>query len=118
MRLIVNNLGIIIYTFLFGKQVGNDNKGNRFFINKNKNKKWVLYKENIDPTQLSVEWHQWLTNFDNFKTPDNELKTYKWVKNRDINYTGTKKAYHPQYLNDKLKKQNDSDIWSPNQYEK
>ena len=41
----VNNLGTILYTVFFGKEVGRDNLGNRYFIKKNNaHKKWVLYK--------------------------------------------------------------------------
>ena len=31
----VNNLGTILYTLFFGKEVGKDNLGNRYFIAKN-----------------------------------------------------------------------------------
>ncbi len=111
----VNNIGTLIYSFLFGEKVGQDTKGNKFYTNKRKkNKKWVLFKNKIDPTQLSVEWHQWLTDLDNFDVPKTSLKDYKWQKNRDINHTGTKKAYHPQSFKKKHKKDTNNEIWRPN----
>ncbi len=113
--MIVNNFGTLIYSFLFGEKVGQDIKGNKFFINRGKkNKKWVLFKSKVDPTQLSVEWHQWLTDLDKFDVPKTSLKNYKWQKDRDSNRTGTKKAYHPKSSNEKIKTENSTKIWSPN----
>ena len=95
----VNNLGTILYTLFFGKEVGKDNLGNRYFISKNNpHKKWVLYKSDKNPTIIPVNWQLWLTDNNDVENPpmnESTNKKYAWEKSRSQNYTGTVKAYHP-----------------------
>ena len=80
----VNSLGTILYTLFFGKEVGKDDMGNRYFISKNKPfRKWVLYKYNKNPTIIPVNWQLWLTD-NNEKLPFKESinKKYAWEKTR------------------------------------
>ena len=50
--MITNNIGTILYSLLSGKKVGEDNQGNKFYVHKkNKKKRWVLYKKQIDPNK-------------------------------------------------------------------
>ena len=117
---LVNNLGTLIYTLFKGKEVGKDKLGNRYFISKNKPfRKWVLYKNNKNPTTIPVNWQLWLTDDDYNSLPGEEgsNQKYAWEKNRIKNYTGTVNAYHPtkklnekQNTNKKLKYKN----WNPN----
>ena len=95
---VVNNLGTILHTILFGKVVGQDKFGNRYFISKRQPfRKWVLYKNEKDPTIIPVNWQQWLTDNSDIKSPIEikNNKKYNWEKNRIQNNTGTSKAYHP-----------------------
>ena len=93
--MVINNLGTIICSFLLGKKVGEDNRGNRYFLSKKKpKKKWVLYKEKVDPTNLPADWQMWLTSEEEMVPKDNSKKFY-WQKDREPNLTGTNKAYHP-----------------------
>ena len=116
----VNNLGTILYTVFFGKEVGKDNLGNRYFISKNKPlKKWVLYKSEKNPTIIPVNWQLWLTdnNTENHPTQESTSKKYDWEKNRAQNHTGTMKAYHPAKDLNKTKatnKQKNYKNWTPN----
>ena len=116
--MIVNNIGTILHSFLNGKKVGEDNQGNKFYIHKkNKKKRWVLYKKNIDPTNLEVKWQIWLTENDK----DNEIiisnSSYKWQKNKKANPTGTVDSYHPAAPSKKEKmnfnEKNKSSVWKP-----
>ena len=118
---VVNNLGTILYTVFFGKEVGKDELGNRYFISKKKpSKKWVLYKNDKNPTSIPVNWQLWLTEDDLYSVPpleDSSIKKYTWEKNRTKNYTGTINAYHPakeiitQKTTNKQKKYKN---WTPN----
>mgnify|MGYP001223751063 CR=1 FL=1 len=96
--MIVNNLGTIIYSFFYGKKVGIDNFGNKYFVSKkNPKKKWVLYKQKKDPTIIPVNWQIWLTAYhENLEVPSDE-KTEKhiWEKERKQNLTGTINSYYP-----------------------
>ena len=94
----VNNLGTILYTIFFGKVVGQDKFGNRYFISKkNPFRKWVLYKNEKDPTIIPVSWQQWLTDNEDTNLPFEKKSNqkYTWEKSRIQNNTGTSKAYHP-----------------------
>ena len=116
--MITNNIAIILYSFLYGKKVGEDNQGNRFFIHKkNKKKRWVLYKEQIDPTNLEVKWQIWLTETNKDKEVNTENRSFKWQKNKKANLTGTLDSYHPVSHSDKEKmyfdKKNKNSVWKP-----
>ncbi len=90
----VNNLGTILYTVFFGKEVGNDKLGNCYYVSKrNIKKKWVIYKDKKDPTIIPVKWQIWLTS-DSFKILEKDEK-HNWEKARKENLTGTNQAYHP-----------------------
>ena len=116
--MITNNIGTILYSFLNGKKVGEDNQGNRFYIHKkNKKKRWVLYKKKIDPTSLEVKWQIWLTEYDRDKDIIINNLSYKWQKKKKANQTGTLDSYHPatpskkekMYFNEK----NKNSVWEP-----
>ena len=116
--MITNNIGTILYSFLNGKKIGEDQQGNSFYIHKkNKKKRWVLYKSQIDPTILDVKWQIWLTdtNIDN-ETEINNIN-FKWQKNKKANLTGTPNSYHPVSNSRKekkaIKKLNKNSIWKP-----
>ena len=116
--MITNNIATILYSFLYGKKVGEDNQGNRFFIHKkNKKKRWVLYKEQIDPTNLEVKWQIWLTETNKDKEVNTNNRSFKWQKNKKANLTGTLDSYHPVSHSDKEKmsfdKKNKNSVWKP-----
>ena len=115
--MITNGIGTILYSLIKGKKVGQDNHGNTFYVHrKNKKKRWVLYKKQIDPTSLEVKWQIWLTAINiNDKITNNN--NYSWQKSKKANLTGTIKAYHPSNENSKEKKfinkQKKNEIWKP-----
>ena len=117
--MITNNLGTLIYSFFYGKKVGQDEDGNKFYIHKhNMKRKWVLYNKTVDPTSLKVIWQLWLTN--NKTELPSEIghnKAYIWQKERAPNYSGTKNSYHPKISKNMPHKDNKNkdikEIWSP-----
>ena len=116
--MITNNIGTILYSFLNGKKVGEDNEGNRFYIHKkNRQKRWVLYKKKIDPTSLEIKWQIWLTENDKDKEIIINNPSYKWQKNKKANLTGTLDSYHPSNQSEREKtnidKKNKNSIWKP-----
>ena len=113
-----NNLPTTLYSIFFGKEVGTDNFGNKYYVHKkNTSKRWVLYKESVDPTAVSVDWQLWLNNNAN-EPPAKPEKIFSWQKSRLPNQTGSDEAYHPKsskYIKNKEKQVNiDSKIWNPN----
>ena len=116
--MITNSIGIILYSLLNGKKVGEDNQGNKFYIHKkNKKKRWVLYKKQIDPTNLEVEWQIWLTKTGQDKEIIINKPSFNWQKNKKANLTGTVDAYHPAKKLEREKvyidKKNKNAIWKP-----
>ena len=118
--MIINNIGTILYSFLKGKKIGQDNIGNKFYIHKKiKNKKWVLYKYSIDPTSLDVKWQIWLTSTNNNVPLTIEENNFKWQKDKKPNLTGTTGSYHPKINVAKRKKhiekKYNNSTWNPEQ---
>ena len=117
--MITNNLGTLLYSFFYGKKVGQDKDGNKFYIHKyNLKKKWVIYNKIVDPTSLKVAWQLWLTNNKKEVPADiNNNKTYTWQKEKIPNYSGTKHSYHPKISKNtpqkSKKNKNLKEIWSP-----
>ena len=48
-----------MYTVYTGKFVGKDQFGNKFYSSK-KGKRWVIYKDKIESTKITPEWHLWI----------------------------------------------------------
>ena len=116
--MITNSIGTILYTLLKGKKVGQDNQGNKFFIHKkNKKKRWVLYKKQIDPTSLEIKWQIWLTENDKEKEIIINKTEFKWQKNEKTNATETLDSYHPGIRSDKqeiyINEKNKNSVWKP-----
>ena len=87
-------LGTRIFTFFFGKFVGEDDLGNKYYESKNK-KRWVIYKNTIESSSIPPEWHLWI-HFLIEKKPSNDIQKFVWQKKHEENLTGTKKAYKPE----------------------
>jgi NADH:ubiquinone oxidoreductase subunit len=87
-----------IYTFLFGKFVGNDELGNSYYCNKRtgKNqKRWVIYKGVAEASKVPDIWHRWL-HYTSDKLPKElQIEKKSWQKQHLPNFTQTSKAYHP-----------------------
>ena len=99
----INSFGTIIYTKLFGKFIGKDDLGNRYFINRNNSKKWVLYAKENDASNVTSAWHLWLTN-DDINPPIKNDNNFSWQKKHIPNRTGSKDAYKPAGVIEKRSK--------------
>ena len=82
----LNNLGTIINTLLFGNKIGEDIFGNTYYRNKN-NKRWVIYHKNNDASSVPPEWQSWLTQTVE-EIPKKNSKKNKWQINHQPNNTG------------------------------
>ncbi len=116
------SFGTKLYTWLYGKLVGNDSMGNKYYSN-NENfedlnaKRWVIFKGEIEATKIPPHWHAWLHK--SIDTPPiNYSHTYSWQKDHKQNMTGTKNAHFPKsnplsknYDPDQIKA--DYEPWSP-----
>ena len=71
---------------------------------KKKNKRWVLYKSEIDASKIPNDWYSWIHFMKNKVEFNTKVKKYGWQKPHLPNQTGTKNAYHPNKENDEIKK--------------
>tara|TARA_B100000073_G_scaffold293915_1_gene257740 strand:+ start:780 stop:1142 length:363 start_codon:yes stop_codon:yes gene_type:complete len=100
--------GTRLNTFFFGKLVGEDQFGNKYYENKKRKKRWVIYNGEIDATKIPVNWYSWMHFMNNKIEEVHDLKKYDWQKNHLSNQTGTEKAYNPQKSKDATKKKYNS----------
>ncbi len=96
-------LGTNIQTFFFGKYVGKDFFGNKYYHNK-KGKRWVIYKDEVDASKIPSEWYSWMHHTKNKIENIHDLKKYDWQKPHQPNQTGTDNSHHPNKNNDKTNK--------------
>ena len=90
-----DTIGTRIKTILFGKLVGKDHLGNKYYENKKKTKRWVIYYDEIDASKIPVEWYSWIHFTPNKIEKIQDLKKYDWQKPHQQNLTGTEAAYYP-----------------------
>ena len=96
-------LGTRIHTFLFGKFVGEDKYGNKYYKD-SRDKRWVIYKKETEATNIPQEWYSWIHHIGNNIEKKQNLEKYKWQKEHTPNQTGTSKAYSPNKKNATEKK--------------
>ena len=96
--------GTFLKTLFFGKLVGKDEFGNKYYRNK-LDERWVVYSNNIEATKITSDWFLWM-HYTVDKVPEINVKKHLWQKKHSENKTGSKKAYKPIKIkkNDKLKK--------------
>ena len=51
--------GTFLKTLFFGKYVGSDDYGNKYYQSK-KNERWVIYSKNIEATKITSDWYLWM----------------------------------------------------------
>ena len=91
-------LGTRIKTILFGKLIGSDEYGNKYYQSK-KGKRWVIYANEIDASKIPVEWYSWIHFMPNKIENIHKLEKYNWQKPHQANLTGTDSAYYPNKNN-------------------
>tara|TARA_Y100000590_G_scaffold362194_1_gene419229 strand:+ start:1233 stop:1592 length:360 start_codon:yes stop_codon:yes gene_type:complete len=96
-------LGTRIHTVFFGKLVGKDNFGNKYYESKS-GKRWVIYNGEIEASKIPNEWYSWMHYISNKIEKVHELKKYEWQKEHLPNQTGSENSYHPKNNKNALKK--------------
>tara|TARA_X000001036_G_scaffold390919_1_gene388850 strand:+ start:42 stop:410 length:369 start_codon:yes stop_codon:yes gene_type:complete len=85
--------GTFLKTLFFGKYVGKDKFGNKYYKNNN-DERWVVYSDHVDATKITSDWFLWMHHTVNTIPIENEKKHY-WQKDHIENKTGTKESYKP-----------------------
>ena len=95
--------GTRIQIFFFGKFVGQDNVGNKYYQSKS-GKRWVVYDGEIEASKIPNEWYSWMHYINNNIENTHQIKKYKWQKEHLSNQTGTENSYHPKNNKNAVKK--------------
>ncbi len=113
----VSQIGTLLQTFLRGKEVGCDSFGNRYYRERGtprpsnggrvRQKRWVIYAGEPEPTKVPPEWHLWLHH--TADAPLIETGHRAWQKPHSANKTGTTDAWMPPTLKDESRPQTSGD---------
>ena len=93
--------GTFLKTLFFGKLVGKDEFGNKYYKN-SQDERWVIYANDIEATKISSDWYLWMHRTTNVVPDMKSSKKYDWQKGHQENKTGSRDAYKPT----KIKKGN------------
>jgi len=104
--------GTFFYTMFFGKFVGKDEFGNKYYKNK-KEKRWVIYNGEINASKITSDWFSWIHHISN-KTPiESQKEKFSWQKPHKENKTGTKEALKTNIISKNDKKFKKYESWKP-----
>ncbi len=97
-----NTWGTRLMTWRQGRLVGQDELGNRYYVQRRgvgplgKPRRWVIYRDLAEPSKVPADWHGWLHHTVE-QPPGNQLyQARPWEKPHQMNMTGTPQAYRPQ----------------------
>ena len=88
-------LGTRINILFFGKFVGKDNFGNKYYKTK-KGKRFIIYNGEVDASKIPNEWYSWMHFTPNKIENNHELDKFEWQKSHKPNTTGSNDAYSPK----------------------
>lgn len=94
------DFGTWLHTKLFGKYVGADQFGNRYYrSSRNKlwgrERRWVMFKGMVEATKIPPEWHAWLHHIADEPLLEEAKHMRPWQKPHRPNLTGTPFSYRP-----------------------
>jgi NADH dehydrogenase len=101
--------GTFLKTLFYGKFVGQDFEGNKYYKSK-KNERWIVYKDNIEASKISSEWFLWMHHTID-EIPKNKKTPYLWQKKHLENQTGTSNSYKPNFISKLNNSKKKYDTW-------
>ena len=99
-------IGTKLHTMLYGRFIGRDEFGNRYFehksqrINETNKRRWVVYNGVAEASKVPAAWHGWLHY--TLDAPLNENRQYNWLKTPSAEPDGHERtlpasgAYHEE----------------------
>lgn len=95
------HIGTMLMTSLFGKRVGTDEFGNRYYSSKRlgrygRERRWVVFKGKTEATKVPPEWHAWLHHMSEQPLTEDVAVRRPWQREHLPNLSGTKYAYRPE----------------------
>lgn len=102
-------LGTFLKTLFFGKYVGRDEYGNKYYRSK-KDERWVVYADKVEASKITSDWYLWMHHTINDFPVLGKEKKYPWQKKHLENLTGDVNSYRPNKIS-KSNKQKKYEIW-------
>jgi NADH:ubiquinone oxidoreductase subunit len=92
------NFGTWLFTLFFGRLVGSDTFGNRYYEERRPRRsvprrRWVAYAGPPEASMVPAEWHAWLHHTTD--APLFDMPRWPWQKPHLPNLTGTPASYRP-----------------------
>ena len=91
--------GTWLYTYRYGKNVGADTQGNKYYCSKNvsghQQRRWVIYNGVSESSRIPADWHAWIHYMIDVPPSDVPLTSKIWEKPHHENMTGTEGKYTP-----------------------
>ncbi|MCW5682296.1 MAG: NADH:ubiquinone oxidoreductase subunit NDUFA12 [Xanthobacteraceae bacterium] len=116
--------GTRLWTLLYGKYVGTDEQGNRYYRSGKVDpgyqfeRRWVIYNGLAEPSRIGPDWHGWLHHTVDTPPTEENYQPKSWQKPHRPNYTGTPSAWRPRgstlAQGKRPKATGDYKAWSPN----
>ena len=105
-------VGTFLYTIFFGKFIGKDQAGNKYYESKN-GKRWVIYNGEINASKIDSDWYCWIHYQTDVRPSEKNFIKHSWQKPHMENKTGTKEAYKPNKISNKAKEFKKYESWKP-----
>ena len=114
-------LGTRLHTWRFGKSIGQDEAGNRYYQggtdSEGRTRRWVIYNGVSEASTIPPGWHGWMHYRVDTPPVSEDYKPRDWQKPHIANLTGTSAAYRPRgsvLTNEKRPRvTGDYDAWTP-----
>ena len=95
--------GTMVWTWLYGELVGEDEFGNRYYRTKGGKvdpvlhfeRRWVIYSDYAEASVVPASWHPWLHHTVDVPPTEQAVKPWPWEKPHQPNLTGTPLAWRP-----------------------
>ncbi len=106
-------LGTFLVTLFFGRLIGKDQFGNKYYESKN-GKRWVVYSDTVEASKIPPEWFHWIHHTTKEIPKENKDK-FRWQIQHFENLTGTKKSHKPKgsLVSEEIVDHKKYDSWKP-----
>lgn len=109
--------GTRLYLARFFDHVGTDQFGNRYWLSRKGDRRWVTYNGYAEASQIPPGWHGWMHHRTDVLPTEDNYKARDWEKPHEENLTGTARAYRPDgsllASGQRPRVTGDYDAWSP-----
>ena len=109
--------GTRLYLALFFDFVGTDQFGNRYWLSRKGDKRWVTYNGPAEASTIPPGWHGWMHHRTDVVPTAGSYVPRAWEQGHLQNLTGTPLAYRPDgsllAKGERPRVTGDYDAWSP-----